>query len=100
MGHVLGIGTLWNGYFHLLDYDANNCLDASTVTYRGADAAAAWHALGRSGNVPVEETGGSGTKCGHWREATFGDELMTGWVYPDDQAPLSQVTAGTLEDMG
>ncbi len=99
MGHVLGIGTLWDGFFHLLDYDTNSCLDASTVTYHGAGSVGAWHGLGVSGDVPVEETGGAGTKCGHWREATFDNELMTGWLNGSTR-PLSRVTVGTLEDMG
>ena len=99
MGHVLGIGTLWDGFFHLLDYDTSTCLDASIVVYHGAGAVNAWNSLGGSGNVPVEETGGAGTKCGHWQEATFDNELMTGWLNGSTR-PLSQVTVGTLEDMG
>ncbi len=100
MGHVLGLGTLWDSYFNLLDYDASSCQNSTVITYHGSGAVTAWQALGGSGQVPVEESGGAGTKCGHWREATFGDELMTGWTRSGDRAPLSKVTVGGLADLG
>jgi hypothetical protein len=50
--------------------------------------------------VPVEATGGPGTALGHWRETTFGAELMTGWAGPGTNLPLSRVTVGALADMG
>ncbi len=100
MGHVLGLGTLWDaGPFDYLNHDGASCQEASEVSYDGVHAADAWHALGSVGEVPVENTGGSGTKCGHWREATFGNELMTGWI-SGAAAPLSRVTAGSLDDLG
>jgi len=106
MGHVLGIGTLWElARFDFLRYDTNqDCLDASPVEYAGVGAVNAWHALGGSGLVPVEDSynttqTGGGTDCGHWREATFDSELMTG-IAEHGPMPLSTVTIGGLEDLG
>ena len=100
MGHVLGLGTLWEaGPFAFLNHNAANCQDASDVTYDGPAAMDAWRALGAAGEVHVENTGGAGTKCGHWREATFDTELMTGWI-DGAVAPLSRVTVGSLDDLG
>lgn len=100
MGHVLGLGTLWEaGPFSYLNHDAASCQDSTQVTYTGTHGVDAYHALGRLGEVPVENTGGAGTKCGHWQEATFGDELMTGWINGAN-APLSRVTVGGLDDLG
>lgn len=95
MGHVLGIGTLWPR-FGLVNY-SNLC--PSAPTYSGSSARSEWNALGGSGNVPVENDGGSGTACGHWDEGTFNSELMTGYVETSGTMPLSRMTAGTLEDM-
>ena len=93
MGHVLGIGTLW---------DAKGLLAGSGTddpTFTGAGAVAEYAALGGTGNVPVENTGGPGTAEGHWRETTFATELMTGFL--DDGAnPLSRMTAAGLGDLG
>jgi hypothetical protein len=49
--------------------------------------------------VPVENTGGSGTRDGHWRDSVFGNELMTGFLSPGPN-PLSRLTAASLVDMG
>jgi hypothetical protein len=49
--------------------------------------------------VPVANTGGPGTFGGHWREAIFGNELMTGYV-DDHRDPLSTLTVAAFDDMG
>jgi hypothetical protein len=49
--------------------------------------------------VSVENTGGSGTRDGHWRDSVFGNELMTGFLSPG-MNPLSRMTAASLQDMG
>ncbi len=54
---------------------------------------------GRPMPVPVANTGGPGTREGHWRESVFGNELMTGFL-DGGINPLSRVTVGALEDMG
>jgi hypothetical protein len=110
MGHVLGFGTNWEfpPYFDVLDYVPSgvttNCRNASgfvrNPTYVGTSGTAAWSALGGSGAVPVEETGGPGTQCGHWDEEVFGSELMTGYLNLGGPNPLSAMTVRSLEDLG
>lgn len=110
MGHVLGIGTNWEfpPYFDLLDYlasdGATRCRNAGGFlrdpTFIGTSGVAAWSALGGSGAVPVEETGGPGTQCGHWDEEVFGSELMTGYLNVGGPNPLSAMTVRSLEDIG
>jgi hypothetical protein len=91
MGHVLGIGTLW---------DALGL--KSGFNYTGANGIAAFRQLsgnGGAGSVPLETTGGSGTAGVHWSESVFANELMTGFIggVPD---PLSILTIGALRDLG
>jgi hypothetical protein len=113
MGHVLGIGTLW-------DPSTGNCLQlpssppgAILDTYFScARGRAAFDSLGGTsytgGNkVPVENCGpmspvgcGAGTVNGHWREPTFGNELMTGYLNGGIPNPLSLLTVASLEDLG
>lgn len=97
MGHVFGIGTLWTR-FGLTNYSQGSC--PGNPTYSGPSARAEWQALGGSGNVPVEQDGGGGTRCGHWDEETFGNLLMTGFLNSNSSNPLGIMEPGTLEDMG
>ena len=89
MGHVLGIGTLWeeldllrgisNKYFiGPLSIQAFN--NAGGRNYNGA-------------KVPTESDGG------HWRESVFDTELMTP-IYNYDANPLSAITIQSLADLG
>lgn len=100
MGHVLGIGTLWNNGGRTLLVNAG----AADPYFQGAGARAGFTAVNTvlySGNpVPVENSGGSGTRDSHWRETTFGRELMTGFYNSGVINPLSRVTIGSLEDLG
>src|SRR5205814_4913622 len=70
--------------------------------FLGAQATAAYNQIfGRNDtSVPVENSGGSGTRDSHWRESVFGNELMTGWVGPGTALPLSRVTIASLADLG
>ena len=52
-------------------------------TYRGLGGADPW--------VAVENTGSEGTRDGHWRESTFGNELMTGYISVASN-PMSSIT--------
>lgn len=91
MGHVLGVGTSWGA---LLTGGGT-----ADPRFTGANAVAEWHALGGTGTVPVEDTGGAGTAGSHWRESVFGNELMTGWISSTSN-PLSRMTIASLEDLG
>jgi len=92
-GHVLGIGTLWRARKLLTG------AGTSDPRYTGAAAVSAYRKLGGSRSIPVENTGESSTREGHWRESVFGNELMTGWVGTGAN-PMSAVTIASLEDLG
>jgi len=109
MGHVLGIGTLWNSKSLL--QNASSTSNKQDTFFSGANAVTAFNAVG--GNtytggqkVPVENcvTGvptscGSGTINSHWREAVLRTELMTGYLNSGDN-PLSVLTIASLKDIG
>src|SRR5919109_1327378 len=96
MGHVLGIGTLWE------QKDLLKRGGTSNPTFAGPSAMEEYRRLrgdGRRRRVPVENTGGPGTRDGHWRETVFRNELMSGFI-SEPGNPLSRVTAASLGDLG
>lgn len=93
MGHILGIGTLWET-FGLL-----SGAGSSDPQYLGSGAISEYAALGGFGAVPVENSGGQGTCDSHWRESVFDNELMTGFLN-DGFNPLSRLTIASLADLG
>ena len=101
MGHVLGFGTLWNA-------SSNDFLVGGGTAdpyFNGAAAVAAFDAAGGASRtdpkVPVENTGGAGTRDGHWRESVHNSELMTGWIEGGGGTnPLSAITIASFADMG
>lgn len=99
MGHVLGIGTLWDNVGLLADPAAEGGADPH---FTGSGAVSGFEAIGGSGyagaRVPVEATGGPGTRDAHWRESVFDRELMTGWLDAGAN-PLSLVTIRALGDL-
>jgi hypothetical protein len=97
IGHVLGIGTVW---------DLKGLLagkGSSSPTFTGSNAIGAFDQVGganyASGKVPVENTGGQGTRDAHWRETAMGRELMTGFMN-NGSNPMSLVTIASLQDLG
>ncbi len=101
MGHVLGIGTLWNP----LGLRSGVCEPTGDPIFTGAATLTAFNSVGGSGytggdKVPIENTGGSGTVCSHWRESVFDTELMTGFLDGGVTNPLSLVTVQSLSDIG
>jgi hypothetical protein len=102
MGHVLGVGSLWP-YFSLLQNpsSAGSTLD---TYYSGANGITGFNNVGGATytggqKVPVENTGGSGTMNGHWRESVLASELMTGYLGTTG-TPISELTVRSLADMG
>ncbi len=89
MGHVLGIGTLWE--------DLDLLRGSSSRYFIGPLAIQAFNnAGGRNYNgvkVPTESDGS------HWRESVFGNELMTP-THSYDSNPLSAITIQSLADLG
>jgi len=96
MGHVLGIGTIWDLKGLLKGAGTSN------PTFTGKGASGEFGKLkGTAGPtpVPVENTGGAGTRDSHWRESVFRNELMTGFVGASGN-PLSRMTVASLQDLG
>jgi hypothetical protein len=96
MGHVLGIGTVWDLKGLLKSAGSSN------PTFAGKGAMAEYKLLRsatRARQVPVESTGGPGTADSHWRETVFRNELMSGFVAVANN-PLSRLTAASLGDLG
>lgn len=98
MAHVLGLGTLW-GTKGLI-----TGAGGSDPFFTGAQTRARFDAIGGTGytaggKVPVENTGGGGTRDAHWRETVFTNELMTGFISGATR-PLSVVTAAQFLDEG
>ncbi len=95
MGHVLGIGTIWNIKSLLRGAGRRNPL------FLGAGAKAEYGKLKGTGptRVPVENEGGPGTRDGHWRETVFRNELMSGFISAADN-PISRMTVASLQDLG
>lgn len=95
MGHVIGIGTIWGRKGLLVGAGTAN------PTFRGVNARREFGVLRGTGPaaVPVENTGGPGTRDSHWREALFQNELMSGFIAGVNN-PLSRLTVASLQDMG
>lgn len=96
MGHVLGIGTIWKHRRLLRGEGSRN------PTFAGEGAMREYQRLRgapRRRRVPVENTGGVGTRHGHWRESVFSDELMSGYLTSPGNA-LSALTIASLADLG
>jgi hypothetical protein len=95
MAHVLGFGTLWSRRGLIADSGT------ADPRFMGAAAMREWSLLDPEGGVgaPVANTGGPGTREGHWRELIFGDELLTGFLSGTER-PLSRLSIAAFEDMG
>jgi hypothetical protein len=96
MGHVIGIGTIWTNKKLLKGARTSN------PTFQGATAMREYATLRGSASplpVPVENTGGDGTRDSHWRENIFNAELMTGFVDVGGN-PMSRMTIASLQDIG
>ncbi len=96
MGHVLGIGALWE----LMEILEGRGTD--DPRYTGAEAVSAYQAAGGAdAAIPVENEGGAGTRDSHWREAVFGSELMTGFAEAEGvNMFLSRMSIASLADLG
>lgn len=97
MLHVVGIGTLWKS--------KGLIQGAGTVDSRFTGTLGIGACAGLGGisvcpsSIPVENTGGPGTADGHWREATFGNELMTGFINAGTN-PYSNMSVQSMADLG
>jgi hypothetical protein len=98
MGHVLGIGCLWDDYLSDPVYSGKYALRGPSGGLRGGGGL-------REYEGGLLESGGlrtSGGCDGNWRETIFRTELMTGH-YPEKEGvtePLRQHIMGSLQDLG
>ena len=95
MGHVIGIGTIWSLKGKLKGAGSAN------PRFTGLAAKTAFGALkaAAAAEVPVENSGGAGTRDGHWRETVFRTELMSGFIAAPNN-PISRMTVASLKDLG
>jgi hypothetical protein len=103
MMHVIGFGVFWDSSANNLLINDSTPATSSTAAYVGTGGIAGCKALGAvvtcASSVPVEGTrGGPGTLYSHWRESTFNDELMTGFLQQGTNA-LSVMSIRSLEDL-
>lgn len=98
MGHVLGVGTLWNVAPFGFDRTLRGGSDDNPY-FLGRKANVFWNAEGGTLELPVEGDFGPGTALGHWDEAALNNELMTGFLNLGEN-PLSRITAGSMKDLG
>lgn len=106
MGHVMGIGSLWNfpPTFTFLQL-ASSAISTLDTHFNGANGIAGFNAIGGNtytgGNkVPVANVGGTGSINSHWRENVLQNELMTPNLNSSTANPLSVLSIGSLQDMG
>ena len=98
MGHVLGIGTLWNYQRQLLvGAGSDDPYFAGTISRAQLASTTGFGYAGLG--VPVENSGSTGTRDAHWRRSVFSNELMQGYAQPGGM-PLSRITVASLTDMG
>lgn len=110
VGHVLGIGTVWNlAKSPLTLYQEDN---KDKYYYTGTAALREYKTYFPTSEligIPLEDDGGDGTEGSHPEEQMnrkidgtphpgLHDELMTGWL--GSLASLSRITLGFLEDIG
>jgi hypothetical protein len=95
MGHVIGIGTIWMNKKLLVGANTTN------PRFTGTGAKKEYGLLKGTGPVavPVENTGGAGTRDSHWRESVFKNELMSGFIAAPNN-PISKLTVASLKDLG
>jgi hypothetical protein len=100
IGHTLGIG------IGPIQGWGNNVSGLNTLNpaHSGPETTEAFEDLESeaylSSGVPLANSGGGGTFGGHWREANFDNELMTGFINPNTDNPLSRVSLASLADIG
>ena len=96
VGRILGIGTIWS------QLKLIRGAETTDPVFIGKNAEREYAILwGRSHSipVPVENSGGPGTRDSGWRESVFRNELMTGFLNPGPNV-ISRITIGALQDMG
>ena len=103
MGHVLGVGTLWDNYGWLQNPSIPGNPGADTH-FDGPSAIAAFDNVGGGAyvgsKVPVANDSIRGRSDSHWREGVLESELMTPFIEGSGSNPLSEVTVMSMKDLG
>lgn len=100
MLHVVGFGTIWS----TAPLDLLNGAGTADPFFTGTQARANFANLNGGSiytgtPVPVENSGGAGTRDSHWLDTVFKSELMTGYLSRGTN-PLSATTVGSMQDLG
>ena len=101
--------TVWEAYLAFTDYAFMDEFVAGVMRARqaaGVSAAAMAEEMAKleslelfgTSVIDVETDGGSGTAGSHWDDATYGNELMTGYI--DEANYFSSMSAGSFGDLG
>ena len=96
LGHILGFGTIWS------QLGLVSGAGTGSPRFTGPLATAEYNRVfgTNASGVPLETTGGSGTRDSHWLDSLFGAELMTGYAGPGANLPLSSITIAQMADLG
>jgi len=97
MGHVLGFGTIFDRVG--LIAGAGGADPQFTGEHATREYGDLLDRSERPLSVPLANAGGLGTRDGHWREAVFANELMTGLLDAGTN-PISRLTIGAFADLG
>jgi hypothetical protein len=114
MGHVLGIGTIWNSpifgdeeprFTRLRNPSLPNSSGADTYFDGPLTRVAFLDAGGQSTYtlgeiVPVQNDADEGSADSHWRESVLEEELMTPFINTAQTNPLSAISIMSLGDVG
>ena len=105
MGHVLGFGPLWGQKGLLKDAGPPGSPSEEFDTHLYApEAIMRFNQAGGEdypyAKVPVETTGGGGTRNVHWRESVMVTELLTGYHDPGVPNPFSAITIASMKAIG
>ena len=88
MAHSLGFGSIWDRLGLVTNGE-----------FTGTQAVAVYHQMGgTAAGIAVEQDYGAGTAGSHWDEATFRNELMTGFI--DDTNYFTKMSAASFGDLG
>lgn len=90
IGHVLGIGSLWQNGVTYMESEEGSYVYLLRWGNEYADGGVAY----------VESMGGVGTRGTHWSELVYDREIMTGWIESSRPMPLLPLTIGALRDLG
>jgi len=99
MGHVLGLGTLWNTRGLLTGGGGPDPIFTGLAARTVFETVFAGGASYLGVRVPVENVGGAGSRDGHWRESVLRNELMTSLLNAGTNT-LSALSLVSMRDMG